>query len=103
MENPRKFRGFIVSLQYITMTKPNVQVVVNILLQFMATPKPTHWAGVKRILRYLPGTQKMGLLLKGGGLRHNCLLRRRLYGGGDTIDRKSRTEFLVYVGGTLVS
>lgn len=60
IENPREYRRVNGSLQYITITRPDVQAAVNILSQFMAAPKPTHWAAVKRILRFLAGNQRYG-------------------------------------------
>lgn len=64
MEKAREYRRVIGSLQYITMTRPDVQVAVNILSQFMANLKPKQWMAVKRVLRYLAGTQEFGITIQ---------------------------------------
>lgn len=101
-QRPCEFRRIIGSLQYITLTRPDVQVAVNWLAQFIAEPKMIHWLAVKRVLCYFFRTQKHGIALrqvKDFSVTAYCDADWE----GDTVDRKSRTGFLVYVGGTLVS
>ncbi|KAL8153323.1 hypothetical protein V2J09_011083 [Rumex salicifolius] len=44
------------SLQYATITRPDVAYAVNRVCQFMHSPTVDHWRAIKRILRYLAGT-----------------------------------------------
>lgn len=102
IDDPGEFQWIIGSLQFITLTRPEVQVVVNRLAQFMTEPTMVHWVVVKRVLCYLFRTQRHGIVLRwvnDFGITAYC----DADWGEDTVDRKSRTGFLVYVGGTLVS
>lgn len=99
---PKEYRCIIGSLQYITLTCPDVQLANNRLSLFMANPAQVHWTTMKRVLRFLSGTPNHGIILccmTGCGIMAYC----DTDWGGDTIDRKSETGFLVYVGGSLVS
>lgn len=52
------------ALQYVTITRPNIALGVNKAAQFMHCPLDTHLKAVKRILRYLKGTQTSGMSTK---------------------------------------
>lgn len=60
------YKQAIGSLQYlVTCTRWDLNFAVNHLAQFMACPAPSHWLGVKRVLRYLKGTMNTGLIYSG--------------------------------------
>ena len=61
-QDPTLYRSVVGALQYATLTKPKISF--NKVCQFMAKPLESHWAVVKRILRYLKGTLSHGLLLQ---------------------------------------
>ena len=42
-------------------TRPDIAFAVNLLARYSSTPTRRHWVGVKTILRYLQGTQDLGL------------------------------------------
>ncbi len=44
-----------------TSTRPDLAAAVGMLAQYMSKPSKEHWAGVKRILRYIRGTLNYGL------------------------------------------
>ena len=48
-----EFHRVIGSLQYLSLTRPDISFAVNKLSQFMHKPTHLHWAAVKRLLRYL--------------------------------------------------
>eukprot|EP00253_Pinus_taeda_P028765 PITA_28765 len=54
-------RSMIGSLLYLTGTRPDIMHAVGIVGRFQANPKETHLQAVKRIFKYLQGTQKYGL------------------------------------------
>lgn len=102
LKEQKEYRRIIGSLQYITLTRPDVQLAVNRLSQFMGKPTQLHWVSMKWVLRFLASTMNNGILLRpmvGAGVIAYC----DTDWGGDTQDRQSRTGFLVYVGGSLVS
>jgi len=59
--NASRFRQIMGVLQYLSFARPDICFVVNRVYQFMHAPTDSHWAAVKRILRYLNGTTTHGL------------------------------------------
>eukprot|EP00253_Pinus_taeda_P025522 PITA_25522 len=55
------YRSMIGSLLYLTGTRPDIMHAVGIVGRFQANPKETHLQAVKRIFKYLQGTQNYGL------------------------------------------
>ena len=55
------YRSLVGSLQYLTLTKPEITHSVNMVCQHMRQPYLHHFNGVKRILRYVKGTIHQGL------------------------------------------
>eukprot|EP00253_Pinus_taeda_P031293 PITA_31293 len=55
------YRSMIGSLFYLTSTRPDIMHAVGIVGRFQANPKESHLQAVKRIFKYLQGTQDFGL------------------------------------------
>lgn len=56
------YREAIGCLQFLCqVTRPDITFAVNLFSRYCNDPGPQHWAGVKRIIRYLKGTAKLGL------------------------------------------
>jgi hypothetical protein len=57
------YRSIVGALQYLTLTRPELQYAVQQVCLHMHAPRDPHWAAVKRILRYIRGTMDFGLSL----------------------------------------
>ncbi|XP_025702874.1 uncharacterized mitochondrial protein AtMg00810-like [Arachis hypogaea] len=53
------YRSIIGSLQYLTITRPDLAYCINCVCQFMQNPLELHWKVVKRILHYISGTDQI--------------------------------------------
>jgi hypothetical protein len=63
LSDPTQYQMTIRALQYATITRSDITFLVNKVSQFLANPTYEHWQVVKRILRYLKGTNDQGLQL----------------------------------------
>ncbi|KAI0507214.1 hypothetical protein KFK09_013336 [Dendrobium nobile] len=61
LTDPTFYRKLIGSLQYLTLTRPDIAFSVNLLSQHMHDPSPQHAFLLKRLLRYIKGTLNFGL------------------------------------------
>ena len=101
-EDPSLYRSMVGSLQYITITRPELAYGVNCVCQFMQHPLQDHWKVVKRILRYLSGSSQFGLHIQ----QSNTLCLTGYSDsdwGGDPDDRKSTSGLCVYFGPNLIT
>ena len=55
------YRSMIISLLYVTTTRPYVMQVVGLVSRFESNPKEMHVTTVKRIFKYLKGPVECGL------------------------------------------
>lgn len=61
--NTQLYRQLFGALQYLTLTRLDIQFAVNQLSQFMHTPLNVHLETLKRLLRYIKGTTDKGISL----------------------------------------
>ena len=66
--NTALYRSVVGALQHLTFTRPDIAFAVHQVCQFMQTPMESHFSAVKRILRYLKGTVRLGIRYVRGGL-----------------------------------
>ena len=59
--DPKLYRSTIGSLLYLTASRPDIMFSVCLYARYQSNPKESHMKAVKRILRYIKGTPKMGL------------------------------------------
>ncbi|PKU63834.1 Retrovirus-related Pol polyprotein from transposon TNT 1-94 [Dendrobium catenatum] len=101
LADPAMYRRLTGSLQYLTLTRPDISFSVNLLSQHMHQPQSTHIYLLKRLLRYIQGTLNYGIPI----LRSN--LRLSAYSdadwAGDPLSRKLTSGFCSYLGDTLIS
>jgi len=59
----KPYRELVGSLLWLSLgTRPDIAYAVSQIAKFNANPGPLHWQAVIRILRYLNGTQNLGLI-----------------------------------------
>ena len=96
------YRSMIGSLLYLIGTQPDIMHAVGIVGRFQANPKESHIQAVKRIFKYLQGTQKFGLWYP-----RDTYLTLHAYTNADWVgsvdDRKSTIGGAFYMDSRLVS
>ena len=95
------YRGMIGSLLYLTASRPDIMYSTCICARFQSDPRESHLGAVKRILRYLKGTQNIGLWYD-----RNSTLTLNGYTDsdfqGDRDSRKSTSGSVFTLGGAAV-
>lgn len=101
LSNGEQFGQLIDSLQYVTLTRPDVAFSVNKLAQFMRQPTEEHWTAVKHLLRYLNDTVSMGLFFfNTSPMALQCFTDSDWAGFLD--DRKFTSGYAMYLGHNLI-
>ncbi|XP_020698068.1 uncharacterized protein LOC110110785 [Dendrobium catenatum] len=98
---PTNYRRLVGSLQYLTITQPDLAFATNQLCQHMHDPQPTHVHALKHVLRYLHGTLNYGLPLRRGELTPQSFVDTDW--ASDSTDRKSVSGFCTFLGKNLIS
>ena len=102
LSDPAEYRTTVGSLQYLSLTRPDIAYTVNKLSQFMHKPTTEHWTAVKRLLRYLCGTLHHGITL-----RRPSSLALHAFSDADWAGNKddftSTSAYIVYLGSNPVS
>jgi hypothetical protein len=68
LADPTVFRRLVGSLNYMTITQPDISFAIQQVSQFMQTPRHLHLAVVRRIIRYLQESRGCGLFFPTGSL-----------------------------------
>jgi hypothetical protein len=97
-----KFRRVMGSLQYLSLTRPDISFAVNKLFQFMHKPTTNHWTATKRLLRYLKQTIFYGIQIQKAG---TPVLRTYSDAdwAGNVDDRTSTTAYISFLGSNPIS
>ncbi|XP_019180282.1 PREDICTED: uncharacterized protein LOC109175478 [Ipomoea nil] len=102
LDDPMPYRHLVGSLMYLLITRPDLSFAVNHLCQFMHTPTQDHWVALKRVLRYVQGTRRLGLRLT---LASSPVVHAFSDSdwAGCSLDRKFTAGYTVFLGPNLVS
>ncbi|XP_026434757.1 uncharacterized protein LOC113332427 [Papaver somniferum] len=102
LDNPAEYRTIVGSLQYLTITRPDIAYGVNYVSQFMHALKNIHMLLVKMILRYLKGSINLGLvLIKGDRSAITAFTDSDWARSPDT--RRSTSGYAIFMGNSLIS
>jgi hypothetical protein len=87
------YREAVGCLMYLTIvSRPDIAFAVGQVSRYCENPGPAHWEAVKRILAYISGTRKHGLLFSGSSQPLNGFSDADY--GGDLDHRRSTTGYI---------
>ena len=96
------YRGMIGLLLYLTASRPDITYSTCIYVRFQSDPRESHLSAVKRIIRYLKGTQDIKLWYD-----RNSILTLNAYSdldfAGYKLDRKSTSGACQFLGSNPIS
>jgi hypothetical protein len=100
--DPTSYRSTVGSLQYLSLTRPDIAFAVNKVSQFMQDPRDSHWSAVKHILRYLKSTISHTFCI-----HKNSSKQLTAYSDSDWAscpdDRRSTSGYCVLLGKNILS
>ncbi|XP_073153354.1 uncharacterized protein [Henckelia pumila] len=96
------FRGIIGFLLYLTASRQDIMFSVGLCARFQSDPKQSHYNAAKRILKYLKGTQNVGLWYPKDS-SFNLIGYSDADYGGCRIDHKSTSGTCKFLGDRLIS
>lgn len=100
----KKYQAAVGSLLYLsTKTRPDIAFAVGNVARFCSEPTKVHFSAVKRIMRYLKGTQDLGLLYHKHSTALSCVGYSDADWGGSLDDRKSTSGYVFQWSGAAVS
>ncbi|XP_020692005.1 uncharacterized protein LOC110106436 [Dendrobium catenatum] len=99
--DPHLYRNIVGSLQYLSITRPDISFASNRICQHMHAPTDRHFQMLKRFLRYIKGSLDIGLPISPGNLTLPTYVDADW--ASDCSDRKSVSGFCTYLGNTLIS
>ena len=99
--NQKLYRGMIESFLYLTVSRLDIMFCVCLCARFQACPKESHLITLKRIFRYLFGTQNLGLWYPKKSSLELIGFSNVDYAGSKS-DRKSTSETCQFLGHMLV-
>jgi len=111
-EDKQLYQSIVGALNYLQQaSRPDIALATNQLCRYASNPGPQHMIAAKRVLRYLRGTTTVGLTYSGGDKRFDMSEQLPISidtwtdadWGGDLIDRKSTTGYVIKIGNCSVS
>jgi hypothetical protein len=101
------YQAIIGSLNYLSQTcRPDIAHAVNSVSRYASNPSPSHLIAAKRILRYLAGTIHVGLkYVKSESIGNDITISAYTDAdwGGDHLDRRSTTGYVIQINNCTVS
>src|SRR4051812_49356764 len=97
------FKQLVGSLRYLCNTRPDICYAVGFVSRFTSKPKWSHYQAAVRILRYIKGTLKFGIVFPSGRKEESELLSYFDFDCcGDRVDRRSTSGYLfMFLGGPI--
>jgi hypothetical protein len=96
------FKRLVGSLMYLTATRPDIMYGVSLISRFMEKPKESHWKDGKRVLRYIAGTKRFGILYASSD-NYKLIGYTNSDWGGNMDDRKITLGYIFHLGSGAIS
>ena len=96
------YQKLIGKLLYLSHTRPDICYTINVLSQFMHSPRNSHFQAANRILKYLKGTSRLGITYRKTG-KLDLILYTDSDFAGSRMDYRSTTRDCTIFGGNLVT
>lgn len=103
LSDPTEYRSTVGSLQYLSLTRPDIAFAVNKVSQFLQDPRDSHWTAVKRILRYLKSTYDHCLYFYKSPSPQQLVAFSDSDWAGCPDDRRSTSGYCVFLGKNLLA
>eukprot|EP00253_Pinus_taeda_P018048 PITA_18048 len=100
--DPSLYKSIVGSLMYLTEIRLDIMFVVSLISRFMQRPKETHGQATKRILRYVKGTKRLGILYTISECS-NLVGYTDSYWAGSADDWKSTSGYVFHMGSGAIS
>ncbi|KAL3741250.1 hypothetical protein ACJRO7_016822 [Eucalyptus globulus] len=102
LKDPSAYQRLVGKLIYFTMTRPDICYAVQILSQFMHSPKQSHMDAALKVVKYLKGCPRLGIFLS-----RDCNMKMTAFCDTDyatcPMTRRSITSFCIKLGKSLIS
>eukprot|EP00253_Pinus_taeda_P017662 PITA_17662 len=100
--DPSLYKSIVGSLMYLTATTPDIMHTVSLISIFMERPKEAHQQAAKRILRYVKGTKRFGILYTASECSYLIGYTDSDW-VGSVDDRKSTSVYVFHMGSGAIS
>ena len=97
-----QYQRIVGKLIYLSHTRPDIAYDVGVVSMFMHKPQIQHMEAVMRILRYLKGTNDLGILYKKNKNLKVCGYTDADW-AGDQDQRKSTSRYFTLIGENVVT
>ncbi|XP_020691442.1 uncharacterized protein LOC110106054 [Dendrobium catenatum] len=99
--DPQLYRKIAGSLQYLSITRPDIAFTTNYICQRMHKPSVDDFQTLKRLLRYVQGTTDLGIPIDPGDLQLRAFADADW--AADNSDRRLITGFCTFLSNTIIS